>query len=69
VEFGLGEGKLDFYVVVFSLINIVIFQVLVENDVTIIKCTETIGLSTSLEKFNEDVDPLEACCRRQALSL
>jgi hypothetical protein len=44
VEFRLGEGKLDFYVIVFSLMNVVMLQASVENGDAVIKHTEVIEL-------------------------
>ena len=41
VEFGLGEGKPDFYAIVFSLRNVIMLQVLVEKSNTVIKHTES----------------------------
>ncbi|KAI9771456.1 MAG: hypothetical protein M1840_002076 [Geoglossum simile] len=65
VEFGLKEGKLNFHVVVFSLVNVVMLQVLVQNGVTAIKRTEAVELESSIE-CSEEVDSLEAYCRRRA---
>ena len=36
VEFGLDEGKLDFYAVVISLVNIVMLHVCVENGIAVV---------------------------------
>ncbi|KAI9780472.1 MAG: hypothetical protein M1839_006746 [Geoglossum umbratile] len=59
VEFGLKEGKLNFYALVFSLINVVMLQVIVENGVTAIKRTEVIELDSSAQD-TQSVDQLEA---------
>ncbi|KAI9767864.1 MAG: hypothetical protein M1840_005357 [Geoglossum simile] len=65
VESGLREGKLNFYAVVFSLINVVMLQVIVENEVTTIKRTETIELDSSAQD-TQSVDQLEAYFWRRA---
>ncbi|KAI9761276.1 MAG: hypothetical protein M1840_001979 [Geoglossum simile] len=62
---GLREGKLNFYAVVFSLINVVMLQVVVENGVTAIKRTETIELDSSVQD-TQSVGLLEAYFWRRA---
>jgi hypothetical protein len=64
VEFGLKEGKSLFFALVFSLVNIIILKVSVENSITIVKRTEIIELSPPIEKYNENTNPLEGYCQR-----
>jgi len=59
VEFGLKEGKLNFYAMVFSLINVVMLQVIVENQVTAIKRTKTIQLDSPYQDTHSDGPPPE----------
>jgi hypothetical protein len=66
VEFGLEEGKHDFYAVVFSLINAVMLHVTVEDGVTTINRTPITEISTLDEGIYQKGNQMEILCQRRA---
>lgn len=66
VEFGLEEGSHDFYAVVFSLINVVMLHVTMENGVKTINRTQITEIPTLGEGIYQKGDPLEILCQRRA---
>jgi hypothetical protein len=55
VEYGIGEGKINFQIVVFSILNVIMLEVYLKDDIKVIKRTGLVSIcDAGREKNNED---------------
>jgi hypothetical protein len=66
VEFGLQNSSRDFYALVFSLLNVVMLHVTVEDGVTTVKRSPTTEIATLEEGAYKIGDKLKVLCGRRA---